>query len=257
MLWSIDSSQNGVSRAQVSTHRGRVFFEVICCKVTSFQMKAGWSAFFLILVKYVVFMSLWHSIIKILIETDFERENSASYLKLQAGKTFPYCDHALITLYVQFLFSDCSKFDRWAQAENLCSILKLVYFGRWSRQSFVSTCDVFNCVFPLDVMKYSCYQESSVIHGWFVYWVFGWEMRRLSKSEIRFRLASFSFFTLLDAGLKVSSDSGLNTVAFRSCISNGKPEELLYLMFGFFISNFMKSITVYAASLCTFVRFGN
>ena len=21
-------------------------------------------------------------------------------------------------------------------------------------------------------MKYSCYQESSVIHGWFVYWVF-------------------------------------------------------------------------------------
>ena len=30
-------------------------------------------------------------------------------------------------------------------------------------------------------MKYSCHQESSVIHGWFVYWVFGWEMRRLSK----------------------------------------------------------------------------
>ena len=30
-------------------------------------------------------------------------------------------------------------------------------------------------------MKYSCYQEYSVIHGWFVYWVFGLEMRRLSK----------------------------------------------------------------------------
>ena len=30
-------------------------------------------------------------------------------------------------------------------------------------------------------MKYSCYQESSVIHGWFVYWVFGWEMHRVSK----------------------------------------------------------------------------
>ena len=58
-------------------------------------------------------------------------------------------------------------------------------------------------------------------------------MRRLSKSEIRFRLASFSFFTLLDADFKVSSDSGLNTVAFRSCISNGKPEELLYLTLGF------------------------
>ena len=34
-------------------------------------------------------------------------------------------------------------------------------------------------------MKYSCYQDSSVIHGWFVYWVSGWEIRRLSKwSEI-------------------------------------------------------------------------
>jgi len=22
-------------------------------------------------------------------------------------------------------------------------------------------------------MKYSCYQHSSVFHGWFVYWVFG------------------------------------------------------------------------------------
>ena len=51
--------------------------------------------------------------------------------------------------------------------------------------------------------KYSCYQQPSVIHGWFVYWIFGWEMRRLSKLEIRFRMTSFSFFTLLDAGWKV------------------------------------------------------
>ena len=37
-------------------------------------------------------------------------------------------------------------------------------------------------------MKYSCCQVSSVIHGWFAYWVFGWKIRRLSKSEIRFRM---------------------------------------------------------------------
>ena len=30
-------------------------------------------------------------------------------------------------------------------------------------------------------MKYNCHQDSFVIHGSFVYWVFGWEMRRLSK----------------------------------------------------------------------------
>ena len=55
MLWSIDSCQNRVSadqyhltvsRAQVSTHRGRVFFEVIRWQVTSFQMISGSSLFF-------------------------------------------------------------------------------------------------------------------------------------------------------------------------------------------------------------------
>ena len=50
MLSSIDSCQNRVSadqyhltvsRAQVSTHQGRVFFEVIRWKFTRFQMIAG------------------------------------------------------------------------------------------------------------------------------------------------------------------------------------------------------------------------
>ena len=67
--------------------------------------------------------------------------------------------------------------------------------------------------------------RTSVIHGWFVYWVFGLEMRRLSKSEIRFRMALFSFFTLLDAqGLKSLKGYWPYLIAFRSCISNGKPE---------------------------------
>ena len=50
-------------------------------------------------------------------------------------------------------------------------------------------------------MKYSWYQASSVIHGWFVYWVFGWEMPRLSKSETRFRItwdqAQFERFSFI------------------------------------------------------------
>ena len=86
-------------------------------------------------------------------QTNHGHENSASYLKIQAGKTFSYPGHALVTLYVQFLRSDWSKFDRWVHAENLCSILKLVYFDSWSWQSFVSTCDVFNCLFPMDVQN--------------------------------------------------------------------------------------------------------
>ena len=148
-------------------------------------------------------------------QTNLGFKNSASYLETQAWKTFPYQGHALVTLYVKFLCSDWSKFDRWVRAGNVCSVLNLVYFNSWSWQSFVSTCDVLTVFFQwMYKMKYSCYQESSFIHGWFVHWFFGWEMRRLSKSELRFWMASFSFFTLLDAlmhkmGSKVSSDSGL------------------------------------------------
>ena len=57
-------------------------------------------------------------------------------------------------MYIQFLCSDWSKLDRWVHAENLWNIWKLVYFDTWSWQSFVlSTCDVFNCLFPLDVQN--------------------------------------------------------------------------------------------------------
>ena len=132
-------------------------------------------------------------------KTDLGRENSASYLKIQAGKTdafyFSNHSHALVTFYVQFLCSDWSKFDRWVHVENLYSNLKLVYFDSWSWQSFerrenrgmhrntgkllyilgtyygvLHEILTFLTVFfrRMYKMKYSCYQESSVIHGWFV-----------------------------------------------------------------------------------------
>ena len=48
-------------------------------------------------------------------------------------------------------------------------------------------------------MKCSCYQESSVIHGWFVYWDLVEKCVACQNSVFRFRMASFSFFTLLNA----------------------------------------------------------
>ena len=138
---------------------------------------------------------------------------------------FSHQGHALVTLYVQFLCSDWSKFDRWVHAENLCNILKLIYFDSWRWQSFLSTCNVSTVFFHwMYKLKYSCYQKSSVIHGWFVYWVFGWEVRRLLKSEIRFRMASFLFFTSGLAwcvrGFKSLKRVWPYLIAFRSCISN-------------------------------------
>ena len=138
-------------------------------------------------------------------QTELGRENSASHLKIQAGKTeafhFSHHSHALITLYDRPTFmlwqvSSCRKF---MQHPETCLLwqLKLTEF-------YCQLVMFFTVFFHwMHKMKYGCYQQSSVVHGWFVYWIFGWEMRRLSKLEIRFRMTSFSFFTLLDAAWKV------------------------------------------------------
>ena len=169
--------------------------------------------------KYVLFMSQLPHTIKILI-SKWPRTRKFSHLfkNTGGGKIFSYDSHTLVTLYVQFLCSDCSKFDRWVHAENLCSILKLVYFDSWNWQSFVSACDVW--MYKMN-WKYSCFQKSSVIHGWFVYWVFGWEVRRLWILDgivVVFHLA------WCVRGFKSLKRFWPYLIAFRSCISNGKPE---------------------------------
>ena len=207
MLWSIDSCQNKVSadqyhltvsRAQVSTHRGQVFFEVIRWQVTSFQMIAGSSLIFLIHMKYVVFMC---RTIKILI-SNWPRTRKFSQL-LQAGKTvafdFAHHGHALVTLYVQFLCSDWSKFDRWVHAENLRRILKLVYFDSWSWQSFVSTYAVFNCPFLLDVQNEIQLLSRVVCYSWLVC-LLGFWLRNTSLVKVGNQISDGIVFvyTLLD-----------------------------------------------------------
>ena len=146
--------------------------------------------------------------------------------------------HALVTLYVQSLCSDWSKFDRWVHAENLCSILNLVYFDSWSWQSFVSTCDVFNCLFPLNVQ--SEIQLVCLLGFWLrnaslvkvgnpisdgIVFVFhlAWCVRRL-KSLKRF----WPYLIVFSASRMVSLS---NYCIWRL----------------FFISNLMKSSVVYAA----------
>ena len=148
-------------------------------------------------------------------QTDLGRENSACYLKIQAGKTdafhFSHHSYALVTLQVQFYA---------LIGQNLTGeFMRKIYAASWNLFSLTAETDRVLCqlVMFLTVflhwmykMKYSCYQETSVIHGgWFVYWIFGWEIRRLSKSEIRFWMASFLFFTLLDRCVRLGSDAVL------------------------------------------------
>jgi len=63
--------------------------------------------------------------------------------------------------------------------ENLCSILKVVYFDSCmlltKADRVLCQLVMFSTVFfhGMYKMNYSCYQESSAILGWFVYRVFG------------------------------------------------------------------------------------
>ena len=77
-------------------------------------------------------------------QTDLGRENSASFFKYRRG-----FGHALRPIFMLWLVkilqvSSCGKFMQH---------LESCYFDSWSWQSFASTCDVFNCLFPLDVQN--------------------------------------------------------------------------------------------------------
>ena len=129
-------------------------------------------------------------------------------------------------------------------------------FDSWSWQSFLSTCDVF-LSFSTGCIKWNTAAINSLLlfmAGLFIEFLveicaacqswkpddFGWHRFRFSPCWMRVEKSLKRFWPYL--------------IAFRSCISNGKPELLLYTVYVFvcfFISNFMKSSSVYEASLCS------
>ena len=147
-------------------------------------MIAGSSLFFpRIRIKYVVFMSLWPRTIRILI-SNWPRKRKFSHFFLKYRRGRPYLP--MVT--------------RWSRSmSNFYSLIGQTLTGEFMRKNYAASWKLFTLTAEADrvlcqlvmfltvfflwtyKMKYSCYQKSSVIHGWFVYWVFGWEMRRLSK----------------------------------------------------------------------------
>ena len=207
MLWSIDSCQNRisadqyhltVSRAQVSTHRGRVFFEVIRWQFTRFQMIAGSRLLFLKFISNMLCLCQYRpALLRFWFQTDLRRKNSASFFKNTGGEdlflSWSCVGHAGRPIFKLWLV-EIWQVSSWKFVQHLESLTAEAYRVLCQLVMFLTV--FFQWMYKI---KYSSYQESSVIHGWFVYCVFGWEMRRLSKWEIRFRIASFLFFTLLDA----------------------------------------------------------
>ena len=152
MLLLIDSCQNRGSADQYHLNVSQVQFRPI--EVESFLKLSAdksivfkWSQVqvdFFLKFKWNM-LCLCHdglALLRFWFQTDLGRKNSPSYLKLQAWETFSYHGYALRLIFMHWLVKI------WQVSSCLCSILKLVL-----TPSFVSTCDVFNCLFPLDVQN--------------------------------------------------------------------------------------------------------
>ena len=196
-------------------------------------------------------LSLCHynpALLRFWFQTNRGPTNSASYLKIQAGKTLPYRGNALVTLYVHFLCSDWSKFDRWVHADNLCSILKLVYFDSWSWQSFVSTCDAFNCLFVLDVQNEIQLLSRVFCYSWLVC-LLGFWLRNTSLVKVGNPISDGIVFVFHLAwcvrGLKSLKRFWPYLIVFSASRMVSLSNYCIWCLF--FISNLMKSSVVYAA----------
>ena len=132
-----------------------------------------------------------------------------------------------------------------------------LFTDSWSWQIFVSSCDVFNCLFPLDVQteikqlsRFFCYLWLVCLLG---FWLRNAPLVKVIWNPISDGIVFVFHLAWCVRGLKSLKRFWPYLMVFRSCILTGKPEKLLYSMF--FFSAFMKSSVDYAASLCTFVRF--
>ena len=134
-------------------------------------------------------------------QTDLGRENSASCFRQGWQLFFTFLPwsrvgHALRWVFMLWLV----KIWQVSSCGNLCDILKVVYFDSWSWQSFVSTCDVFNRLFPLDVQN-----EIQLLSGVFCYsWLvclLGFWLRNTSLVKVGNQISDgiVFVFTLLDA----------------------------------------------------------
>ena len=177
MLWSIDSCQNrvsadqyhsSVSRAQMSTHRSQVFFDVIRWQVTSFQMISGSSL--------ICFKFIWNVFcfctaqLRFWFQTDLGSgpRTSATYYRQRRQLLL-----TLLTMVMRWLRSTS---DFYALiGENLTSeFMRKIYAASWNLFTLTAETDRVLCQLVMFLtlffhwmykMKFSCYQESSVIHG--------------------------------------------------------------------------------------------
>ena len=163
---------------------------------------------------------------------------------LQAGKT---CQLLLTFLTKVMLWS--VKIWQVSSCGNLCSILKLVYFDSWSWQSFVSTCDVFNCLFPLNIVQNEIHLLSRVFCYLWLVCLAGFWLRNTSLDKVGNPISDGIVFVFHLAwcvrGFKSLKRFWPYLIIFSASRMVSLSNYFIWCLF--FTSNSMKSSVVYGA----------
>ena len=193
MLWSIDSCQSRTSadqyhltvpRAQVLTHRGRVFFEVIRWLITSLKWSQAQVYFFQGFISNMLCLCHYGpALLAFWFQTDFGSENSSSFFKSKGGEDLilPWSrvGHALRPIFMLWLV----KIWQVSSCEKIMQHLENCLLWQLKLKSFVSTCDVFNCLFLLDVQNEIQLLSRVFCYSWLVC-LLGFWLRNASLVKI-------------------------------------------------------------------------
>ena len=122
------------------------------------------------------------ALLRFCFQTNLGRENSASYLKIQARRPF-------LTRVTRWSRST-SNFYALIGQNVTGEFMRKIYEASWNLFTLTAGCTKWNTAAIKNILLF----VASLLIGFF-----GWEMRRSSESEIRFEMASFSFFTFFDS----------------------------------------------------------
>ena len=140
----------------MSTHQGQVFLKSSADKLpvsNDRRLKFIFSNY-----SYEIYMlCLCHyglALLTFWFQTDFGRENSASFFLNIGGEDLflPMVTRWSLSTSIFYALIG-QNLTKEFMRKILCSILKVVYLDSWSWQRFVSTCNVLNYPFPLDVQN--------------------------------------------------------------------------------------------------------
>ena len=137
----------------------------------------------------------WAALLKFWFQTVPGRENSTGFN--MKGRKSPLTFLTIVTRWSRSTSNFYTLIGQHLTGEFMRKIFATsgnLFTDSWSWQSFVSSCDVFNCLFLLDVQNEIQLLSRLFCNSWLVCLLRFW---LLNSWEIRFRMASFSKPSLL------------------------------------------------------------